>query len=73
MMKPVEAAIQHVSPKTLFTVPAGACFEVHNLSRVGVELLFGKSKTRNSYTMGLPRRYPGIPQYEGLGRDRRNS
>ena len=46
MMKAVETAIRHVNPKTLFTVPAGARFEVHNRSRVGVELLFGKSKTR---------------------------
>ena len=45
-MKAVEAAIRHVDPKTLFTVPAGARFEVHNLPRGGVELLFGESKTR---------------------------
>ena len=46
MMKFVEATIRHVNPKTLFTVPARARFEVHNLSRVGVELLLGQSKTR---------------------------
>ncbi len=43
---PVEAVIRQMRPRTLFTVPVGARFEVDNLAPDAVELLFGGSKTR---------------------------
>ena len=43
---PVEAVIRQMRPRTLFTVPGGARFEVDNLAPDAVELLFGGSKTR---------------------------
>lgn len=45
-MKPVEAAIRQLGPRTLFTVPDRARFEVANLAPDAVELLFGGRRTR---------------------------
>ena len=67
---PVEAVIRQMRPRTLFTVPGGARFEVDNLAPDAVELLFGGSKDPHGHTMDLPGGHPSIPAREGLGRDR---
>ena len=45
-MKSVEVSIRQVGLGTFYTVPGGAPFDVDKFSKSGVQLLFGKRKTR---------------------------